>query len=119
MRDYDLEEGNLPIETFLDVYTDLPEVTKRLMAQILEEVFSCHTICDVYILGVENLEVKHPENHEFSHLYRKQLEIIIEHTHWFLRHNTSYVPLAAKQATLAHKRVHDEPDDESEPKRPS
>lgn len=114
MRDYDLDEGNLPITIFLDVYTDLPEVTKRLMAQILEEVFSCHTICDMYILGVENLDVGHPNNHDFSYLYRKQLGIIIEHVHWFLGHDTSYAPPAEMPATRAHQRTQSEPDDEGE-----
>lgn len=114
VRNHDLEEGNLPIATFFSIYSDIPEDTKRLITQILEEVFSCHTICDVYVLGVENLEVKHPNNHDFSYLYRKQLEIIVEHAHWFLRHDTSYVPPAEKQATLARKREQNESENETE-----
>lgn len=112
VRNHDLEQGNLPIANFLDIYTDLPETSKKLITQILEEVFSCHTICDVYILGVENLEVKHPLNHDFSYLYRKQLAIMVEHVHWFLDHDTSYVPPVAQQAQESRQRIQSEPDDE-------
>lgn len=112
VRNHDLEQGNLPIANFLDIYTDLPETSKKLITQILEEVFSCHTICDVYILGVENLEVKHPHNHDFSYLYRKQLAIMVEHVHWFLGHDTSYVPPVAQQAQEPRQRIQSEPEDE-------